>query len=112
MGLHTVYEATIRSLLEYACPVFVGLSPTLSERLNRIVRRAHRIMAHNEDFECHCEDLRTRRDRLALKLFAKAENNKNHILHAFINIASIQVLDHLIWSITEHFSQQRRHPCC
>ena len=82
--LHIVYEATIRSLLEYASPVLVGLSPTLSELLNRIVRRAHCIMAHNEDFKCECEDLKIRRQRLALKLFLEAESDSTHILHSRI----------------------------
>ena len=84
MDLHTVYEATIRNLLEYACPVFVGLPPTLSERLNRVVRRAHRIIANNQDFECHCEDLKSRRNKFALKLLSKAEKDSGHVLHALI----------------------------
>ena len=42
--LHQVYNATIRSLMEYCCPVFVKLPKVLSQKLERVEGRTHRIM--------------------------------------------------------------------
>lgn len=77
--LHLVYNALIRSLLEYASPVFVGLNKKLSNRLRKIDTRAHRIMAgcSSGDPYSHCscvrDSLLQRRITQAEKLYRSIE---------------------------------------
>ena len=59
-----IYYCLVRSLLEYACPVFVGLSSTDALRLQRIQNRCLRI---KQGVEAH--DLTVRRRSMALSTF-------------------------------------------
>lgn len=75
-----VYGAYIRSILEFNCPLFIGMKKKNKRKMNLIRNRCHRIVCGNE---CHCDDfenLDERRERLALKTFVKMLD-KNHILH-------------------------------
>ena len=60
----TVYGALIRSLIEYSCPAFIGLSGDASFRLQRIQNRCFKIKGISLT-----ADLETRRRRLAEKIF-------------------------------------------
>ena len=42
--LHQVYTALIRSLCDYCCPVFVSLPLKLVKSIQKIEKRAHKIM--------------------------------------------------------------------
>ena len=90
--LHAVYISVIRSLLEYASPVFVGLTKQLSDKLVRVDKRAHRIMAHYSpegipSVHCGCTKftLNERRLRASESLYLRIETNihdhvlKNHL---------------------------------
>ena len=79
--LHQVYVTSIRSVFDYACTLFVGLDTGLSQILQRIDKRAHRIM-HDKDLLCTCnnDSLRRRREVLSLKLFHEILGTENHIL--------------------------------
>jgi hypothetical protein len=87
--LHLVYCSLIRSLLEYASPVFVGLNTTMRGKLDKIDKRAHRIIAGfsciNQSF-CDCESntLNKRRLDISEKLFNSIESSPCHLLHQFI----------------------------
>ena len=59
----TVYNGIIRSLLEYAGPVFIGLGVGDSRRLQRIQERCLRMIGTHPST---IEDLTTRRKKLAL----------------------------------------------
>ena len=81
--VHTVYTAIIRSLFEYASPVFIGLNKNDSRTLQRIENRVHRIIywnAENQIRKCNCCDLEERRFKAMVKLFAQIEGYPSHIL--------------------------------
>ena len=80
--LRALYCATVRSILEYASPVFINLSASLHKKLTRIQKRAHKIICG--DYKCRClEDLAARRDCAAARLFKKVQQ-ENNVLHPFL----------------------------
>jgi len=83
--LRLVYTSLIRSLLEYACPVFIGLNSQLSDQINKIQIRAHRIFCSNPacsvSMQC-IPDLSSRRNTLSSKLMCRILADKSHILHS------------------------------
>ena len=87
--VHKIYNAYmyIRSVLEYCCPVFVKLNSCLSNKLEKVDRRAHRIIfKEDKDLKCTCnkDNIRKRREIMSLKLFLRAEKDVNHPLHSLI----------------------------
>jgi hypothetical protein len=84
--LHIVYEATIRSLMDYACPVFIGLNKKQQKVLNTISKRAHKIINYGlvDKLQCDACDLQERRLRLSVKLWRKIESNPCHLLQRLI----------------------------
>ena len=79
-----VYQAVIVSVLLYAAPLFVGLSVTLSEGLEIIRKRAHRIVCG-----CFCEcgmfpRIEDLRQAQSLKLLCHAELDTSHPLHRLV----------------------------
>jgi len=81
--LHEVYVSVIRALLEYACPIFVGIKNKYSKELEKIDRRAHKIIFGLNNEECSCEKtmLAKRRNNVSKKLFLNIENTPDHVLH-------------------------------
>ena len=81
-NLVLVYNATIRSLLEYSSPAFGSTPDSLNHKLERVQRRCHRIICNLERGEkCDCgefEELTSRRKRAMVKLFCKAVS-EDHI---------------------------------
>ena len=64
-----IYKGLIRSLVEYACPAFIGLSVHDSTRLARVQRRCLKIIGSDA-----LEDLDSRRKNIALRLFQGLSN--------------------------------------
>ena len=88
-NLLLVYTAIIRSLLEYACPVFVGLNKKNSIILQKIEKRAYRIIFHdstNADDTDNTADahLKSRRLDLSTRLWNTIEKDTEHVLHQTI----------------------------
>ena len=83
---HSVYEAIIRSLMDYACPLLIGMNKKQANVLNRLVRRAHRIMDYGclDVEQCNKCDPHSRRLDLSERLWRKIESNPNHILRDLI----------------------------
>ena len=86
--LHIVYNTFVRSLIEYACPVFVGLDQNMSQMLQKLDNRAHRLIYNlyygsNNVRLCQCkrEEIQVRRNERGKKLFRQIASNKSHILH-------------------------------
>jgi len=82
--LAAIYFGLIRSILEYASPVFVNLPKHLEEKTNRIQKRAHWLVCRTHPESCTCdmfESLRDRRIKAAIRLFTNASLNPGHILH-------------------------------
>ena len=77
--LFKIYYALIRSRLEYCSAVFVGLSTTESDRLDKIQKRCHKIIC-GEGCDCELPALRKRRETIALKIFCDMQH-PDHILH-------------------------------
>ena len=85
--LHRVYTAIIRSILEYACPAFVGLNKKQARILQRIDKRAHRIMNFGNPSASLCcdqESLAVRRLEASVKLWRNIESCTDHTLHTLI----------------------------
>ena len=85
--LHQIYAACIRSLPEYACPVFVGLNKKLENALKRIDKRAHRIIyGCYQAALCGCTEntLSQRREEISKKLFREIRLNSHHLLHSYL----------------------------
>jgi hypothetical protein len=74
--LLNVYCGYIRSVIEYGCPLFVGLNITLSEDLEKLQNKALKIISWDDQFQT----LHTRRHTLATKLLYSIQNKK-HILN-------------------------------
>ncbi|MEL7309789.1 MAG: hypothetical protein AAGK05_19385, partial [Pseudomonadota bacterium] len=87
--LQVIYEGCIRSCLDYACPSFVALPKTLEDRVERVQRRAFRIInadtshSDSEPLRPSCS-IKERREILSQKLFSKVDSMPSHILHKYI----------------------------
>ena len=67
-----IYNSCIRSVLEYNCPIFIGMNRKNKRKLELVRKRCHRIICGND---CRCdalESLDSRRERIAIKLFLKS----------------------------------------
>ena len=76
-----VYNACIRSLLEYNSPIFIGLSGENAKSLERIERRCHQIICHRH---CKCDvlgDISKRRKDLSLRTLNKIMHPSNMLHH-------------------------------
>ena len=80
---HDIHVAIVRSLLEYACPVFVGLNKTLSKKLQQLDNRAHRIIFGSDktNWHCSCTTLQERRMKLSKTTLNHIQKFPQHILH-------------------------------
>ena len=81
--LHQVYTSYVRSVCEYACPVFVSLNRILNNRLARVDKRAHMIIFRDDPRTCQCSlrEIENRRLLISKQLFIKAESDNTHTLH-------------------------------
>ena len=78
--LKLVYSALVRSVIEYCSPLFLGMTSTDKQRLERLQKRFHKMLCGQYcDAECLIS-LEDRRMQLSLKFLQKM-NDKNHILH-------------------------------
>jgi hypothetical protein len=81
--LHSVYTATVRVLADYCCPLFVRLPMKLTTSLQKIEKRAHRIIyEHLSHRACNCEldGLKKRRENYSIKFMLKLLKQDSHIL--------------------------------
>ena len=87
--LVVVFNAIVRSIMDYASPVFLNPGSLLDSRLEHLCKRAFRIVHGVGTDVCACDkcdmlDIHTRRTNLALSLFIKALHNPHHILHPLL----------------------------
>lgn len=79
--LHEIYMSVVRAVFDYASVLFVGLEVGLSNKLQRIDKRAHRIISHDRrTCECGSNSLSKRREELSMTLFRKIMSSDHHIL--------------------------------
>ena len=81
--LRNAYYGVMRSIMEYAAPLFVGLSKTDADRLEKLQRRFHRLLCGKECKEACLTTITERRRNLACKLYRSAVS-KDHILHPIV----------------------------
>ena len=83
--LTMIYNAVIRSILEYASPSFGNLPCGLAKMIDRIQSRCHRIICAPEiRTSCKCDrfsSLSIRRQNASLKLLKNALSQE-HVLHS------------------------------
>ena len=80
--LHQVYLALIRSLCDYCCQLFPHLPQKSVKRIQKIEKRAHKIIYGDaKGCECALDGLVTRRQDLCKKLFLDILKNAEHPLH-------------------------------
>ena len=82
-----VFNSIIRSMMDYSSSVFIYPGVGLNADFERLCKRAFRIIhgfkaAHCD--RCAMFDLTERREKLALRLFYKAFNDPNHVLHELL----------------------------
>jgi hypothetical protein len=83
--LHDIYNALIKSIFDYCCPVFVKLPGNLVKCIQRVEKRAHRIIYGKDGLvtcACSLDGLTKRRERLSRDPFLKINTNKQHLLHS------------------------------
>ena len=84
-NLKLVYDGLIRSILEYGSPAFGNLPKVLSDKLEKIQSRCHRLICGSSD--CNCGmflALSERRMEASKKLFRKSSVSITHVLHSII----------------------------
>jgi hypothetical protein len=81
--LRIAYFGVMRSIMEYAAPLFVGLSKTDADRLEKLQRRFHRLLCGKECKDDCLPTITERRQKLACKLYRSAAS-KDHILHPIV----------------------------
>ena len=82
--LISVYKSLVLSILLYASPVFVGLNSQLSEQLEKLQKRAHRIIC---GVSCGCDSfpsISSLRLQQAKNLLVNAERYSAHPLHTLV----------------------------
>lgn len=82
--LLVLYYGLVRSILEYAAPLFTSLTCKEKRYLDGIQKRALNIIFGYNEHHPTLENLSDRRLNMAIKLFKKAEDNMEHILHCQI----------------------------
>ena len=89
--LVNVFHSIIRSLLEYACPVFLNPGTVFDLKLTSLCKRAFQIIHGRECSHCNdCElmNVQARRRLLSMRLFTQALDNSDHSLHSLLPMRS------------------------
>jgi hypothetical protein len=80
--LWNIFNTLIRSILEYANPIFVNLPTETCLKIESIQKRAHKIICGFDNYknctECILIPLQERRKTLAMRLFKKMNTDLNH----------------------------------
>ena len=83
-NLITIFNGLVRSVVEYCSPLLIGLPKGNSDRLERILRRFHRLLCGESYKSCVVHDFESfanRRKEAALKLLKQALK-ETHIMHS------------------------------
>lgn len=79
-----IYQAIIRSLLEYASPLFIGVNKKHTKILQLMQKRALRIISAGKDEAYTADSLHDRRTQLSLRLWRAIERDEAHILRPIL----------------------------
>ena len=79
-----VFNQTIRTVFEYASPVFLNPGSVFDTKLLLLCKRAFRII-HGKDIDscdkCHMFDFIDRRKAMSLRIFSEAIHDTSHVIH-------------------------------
>ena len=82
-----VFYALIRSLFEYACPLFLNPGVSFDMKLKSLCKRVF-VIIHGRDCttcnSCDLLNIQYRRELLSMRLFKDALNNTLHSLHPIL----------------------------
>jgi hypothetical protein len=81
--LKTMYCGIMRSIMEYAAPLIVGLSKTDARRIQSLQNRFHRLLCGKTCKQTCLPSLEERREKQALKLYRSALNPE-HVLNSIL----------------------------
>ena len=84
-----IYNGPLRSLLEYCSPLLVGMPEGMANDLEKLQRRAHRIICGPECAADCMQPIRDRRISRAVKLFEQSFN-AIHIIHDLLLSRSVR----------------------
>ena len=87
-SLIKIYNACIRSILEYGSPLFIGAASKDLSKLDYIQRRAEKIIGCDQ-----LPNLTSRRYAAAYKLLNLAEKHSTHVLHDLIPHRNLRTLE-------------------
>lgn len=77
-----IFNSCIRSVLEYAAPLFVNLQIKQQDLIERIQQRAHKIICGDSDCDCaNFIPLNYRRLMLGMRFFKSLVYDESHPLH-------------------------------
>jgi hypothetical protein len=102
-----IYCSIIRSLLEYACPVWhSGLTTTLSDDIERVQKRCMRIIYPDLSYTdalsvSGLETLSERREKITRELFVSIQQ-PTHVLHSLLPLRpnhNIPIRDNYLYSL-------------
>ena len=82
--LKITYYGLMRSVMEYAAPLFVGLSKTDSKKLESLQKRFHKLLCGPNCVKQCLTSLAERRNMMATKLYRVAENDEHHVLFSIL----------------------------
>jgi hypothetical protein len=84
--LWNIYYSLIRSILEYVAPMFVTLNKSISDDLEILQRRVHRIICGSSSKcpDCNVVNLLDRRAHLSTRMYSKIIKDKKHVLYKHI----------------------------
>ena len=80
-----VFNAIFRSIMDYACQVFLKPGKSLDNRLIRVCQRAFNIFHCDKVCDkCNLCTVVERRFMLSMRLFKNAKDDDHHVLHALL----------------------------
>lgn len=83
--LVAIFHAVIRSVIDYASPVYLNPGITQDLRLIRLCKRAYKVIhGSNRCDICDMTEVVKRRNVLAMRLFEKIVNDKHHVLFTLL----------------------------
>ena len=82
--LRLLYCSLVRSIIEYCCPAYIGLSAFDSSRLDYLQKRFHRIICYPACKVSCLSTLAERRLYLSVRFLKKIMANEDHILHKLL----------------------------
>ena len=103
--LMCIYDSLLRSILEYCSPLFIGMPSGMAHDLEKLQRRAHRVICGSTCEDGCLDSLGSRRERRAKDLFKQCLN-RNHLLNHLLPPSSKR--SHTLRFLLPHLKTSRR----